>query len=256
MTQINQINQASRLLRFGGARDTPAAPPAPFDPVDLFFSVVFEARTGRSLDGSGTPANLPGDPVAVWHDRSTPARSGTQSSVSARPTYQLSQEKAVLRFAADDFLTVPVAAGEPGFGDAVTIAARLEAGTTAFQIVASIGSANAAGAWYLALDSSNRIGMGAVGSAFCVLSAAPLTSGPHTVIARKNGPFASLRVDGAEVGVVTPGTTFTPRTGPLVIGGAQGYSLFFNGDLHFLAAAPSSLSDNDCAQMETYLYAL
>ena len=248
------MKTAARLLRFGTGAEAfaPTGPPA-FDPIQLPFSVVFEARTGRRLDAGGSPASLPGDPVGVWQSRTGGGREASQSVFAARPVYQSASGSPVLRFTADDFLTVPQGADAPGFGDAVTVAVRIATQATGtFQGIASVGSSAALGAWFLALDGVGRVGLGAVGSGFCVATADPLPSGTHCIIARKNGTTTSLRVDGQEVGAATPGTTFVTRSGPLTVGGVQGYTLNFNGDMWFLASAPAYLTDADCEQVENY----
>lgn len=254
---------ATRLLRFnsGGGTTSIIAPPAPpaFDPVSLPFSVVFEARTGRRLNAAGGPASLPGDPVGVWQSRASGGLEAAQATFAARPVYQTVGGKPVLRFSADDFLTVSLAASVPGFGDTITVAICVEPVVAgAFQMVACIGSNAAPGSWFLALDSVGRVGMGAYGAGFFVITSAALTgSGPHTIIVRKNGAYASLRVNGQELGVVTPGTTLTALRGPLTIGASPDYAINLNGDVRFFAAAPAAcLSNADCAAIEAYCASL
>lgn len=248
---------ATRLLRFGngGAASTAPAAPTAFDPVNLPFSVVFEARSGRRLDTNGSPASLPGDPVAVWQSRASGGLQAAQSTFAARPVYQTVGGKSVLRFTADDYLTVPTASDAPGFGDALTVVACVEAQAAGgFQVMASVGSSSVLGAWFLAFDGMGRVGLGAFGAGFCVYTTGVWAgSGTHTIVARKNGAFLSLRVDGQELGVAVAGTTLTARRGPLTIGAAQDIGLNFSGDVRFFAAAPNTcLSNAECANVEAY----
>ena len=256
-TLTTRNSHAAQILRFGGAFVPPAFAAPPFDPVDLPFSIVLEARVGRTLDSGGSPASLPGDPVGLWQNRAVGGADVVQNTFSARPIYQIVGGKPVLRFTADDFFAADAAAGVPGFGDVVTAAACIEMAGSGLRVIAAVGSSVEQGAFYLAVDSANKVGFSSIGSGFAVVSANAIGAGTHTIIARKSGAFLSLRVDGVEVGDVLYSPTFAARTGPLTIGNAAGYSLNFNGGMRFFAAAPdTSLSDTDCMKVEEYCRAL
>ena len=99
MKTQTRVQTATRLLRFSNSNMGAAVPSAPtFDPITLPFSVVFEARTGRRLDALGSPASLPGDPVAVWQSRATGNLEAAQSTFAAANPFCASPPTIILRF--------------------------------------------------------------------------------------------------------------------------------------------------------------